>query len=190
MFTDEDLVQHASRGSDVHFNALVDRYTHVVYRLAFGITRNGQEAEDIVQETFLKVFQNLDKFTESKGSFRTWILTIARNQSINVFSSLKRSVLRAFGDSEAEDYELYDKGNFGAPVKHDSEALLSSKQAYIMLQEALNKLPERQRSALLLKTVENMSYEEIASIMKTSVSSIESLIFRARRRLSEIIGDR
>ncbi len=189
MFTDEDLVQHASRGSEVHFNVIVDRYSPAVYRLAFGITRNSQEAEDIVQETFLKVFQNLDRFTASKGSFRTWILTIARNQSINVFSSLKRSVLRAFGESEAEDYELSDKGNFGDRHKHNAEELLSVKQEYSRLQDALRELSERQRTALLLKTVENMSYEEIASIMKTSVSSIESLIFRARRRLSEIMGD-
>ena len=115
--TDEDLVREALAGSETHFNVLVDRYADVVYRLAFGITRSHQEAEDVVQETFLRAFKHLDRFSSDRAAFKAWILTIARNQSINVFSALKRRALRFMGDVESEDPEGFSAGTSLSPQK-------------------------------------------------------------------------
>ena len=186
--TDEELVLHAQKRSEAHFNALVDRYTQMVYRLAYGITGRSQDAEDIVQETFLKVFIHLDRFSPSKGTFKSWLLTIARNQSINVFSLLKRNVLRIFNEGDPDQTSLQYSENPLTEHQQDVESLLSAKQEFFKVKQALDQLPERQKTALMLKAQENMSYEEIAAVLKTSVSSVESLIFRARRRLLEIIG--
>ncbi len=186
--TDEELVLHAQKGSEAHFNALVDRYTQMVYRLAYGITGRSQDAEDIVQETFLKVFIHLDRFSPSKGTFKSWLLTIARNQSINVFSLLKRNVLRVFNEGDSDQTSLQYSENPLTEHQQDVESLLSAKQEFFKVKQAIDELPERQKTALMLKAQENMSYEEIAAVLKTSVSSVESLIFRARRRLLEIIG--
>ena len=82
---DEELVLRAQNGSEAHFGALVDRYTPNVYRLALGITGDHLEAEEVVQETFLRAYKHLDRFTASKAAFKTWLLAIARNQSINIF---------------------------------------------------------------------------------------------------------
>jgi RNA polymerase sigma-70 factor (ECF subfamily) len=183
---DEELVAEAQKGSDLDFSILVDRHTNAVYRLAYGITRNAQEAEDIVQETFLKAFKHLDSFSPEKANFRTWLLTITRNQSINVFSSLKRKTLRFVTSADDDDRDYDSVGNshsaYGNP-----ERLLSAKQEHRKVEQALAQLPERQRTAILLKAQESMSYEEIASIMGASASSVESLIFRARKRLMEIL---
>jgi RNA polymerase sigma factor (sigma-70 family) len=186
--TDEELVQRVQNGSEFAFNELVDRHSDMVYRQARVISGSVYEAEDIVQETFLKAFKYIDRFSPSKASFKTWLLTIARNQSINVFSSLKRKAVRLFTEEEIES------GDLGSPANHmagstDAESLLSIKQEFGRVTVALKKIPERQRTALLLKVQENMSYEEIAVVMQTSASAVESLIFRARKTILEIVKD-
>jgi RNA polymerase sigma factor (sigma-70 family) len=185
--TDEELACDARNGCESSFKELVDRHSLAVYRVGYGITGNRQEAEDIAQETFFKAFKNIDSFSPEKASFKTWLLAIARNQSINVFSSLKRKTVRFLSSDE---YEIQDYGpadNSFQP-KNDPETQLINSQEHKELQEALKKLPERQRTAIMLKTYEDLSYEEIAGVMNTSASSVESLIFRARRKLLEIMG--
>lgn len=187
--SDEELVEHARSGSEAHFNALVDRHMPTVYRVALGLTGSHQEAEDIVQDTFVKVFRNLDRFAPSKAGFKTWLLTIARNQSINVFKSLKRKTTRLIAgyDTVEEGPGLGDNPWTGED--RDAEKALSIKQEVARTKSALKRLPERQRTALMLKSQEGLSYEEIALIMNTSVSSVESLIFRARKGLLTILDE-
>jgi RNA polymerase sigma factor (sigma-70 family) len=186
--TDEKLALNARDGSEADFNKLVDRYASTVYRIGYGITGSSQEAEDIVQETFFKAFKYLDSFSPSKASFKTWLLAIARNQSINVFSSLKRKTLR-FLSSEEEEAQNGAQADNPFQLQQDAEAQLSIKQEYRKVEHALLKLSERQRTAILLKAQESLSYDEIAVIMNTSASSVESLIFRGRRKLTEILED-
>jgi RNA polymerase sigma-70 factor (ECF subfamily) len=187
--TDEDLVTMAQGGSQAAFDELVDRYSAVVYRVARGITRGHHDAEDVVQDTFLKAFKSLDRFSVAKASFRTWVLTIARNQSINVFSSLKRKAARFLSDFDQAESTPSSMDHPLAAGQQDAEKLLSIQQEHARVQKALSKLPERQRTALLLKAQESMSYEEIAVVMKSSGSAVESLIFRARKRLLELLEE-
>jgi RNA polymerase sigma factor (sigma-70 family) len=185
--TDEELVQRVQNGSEFAFNELVDRHSDTVYRQARVISGSVHEAEDIVQETFLKAFKYIDRFSPSKASFKTWLLTIARNQSINVFSSLKRKAVRLFAEEEIEGSDWGSGTNMSRTT--NAESLLSVKQEFSRVMDALKKIPERQRTALLLKTQEDMSYDEIAVIMQTSASAVESLIFRARKTILEIVKD-
>lgn len=186
--TDEELVQRAQQGSEAAFHALVDRYAPRLYPIAFGITRRHQDAEDIVQETFLKLFSNLSQYSPDRGLFKTWLFTITRNQSLNVFASLKRSLVRFFADTQ-EDENLSYSSQVEGSISRNPESQLASKQELARVEDALAKLPERQRTALLLKAQEGMGYEEIASVMSASVSSVESLIFRARKRIIELTED-
>ncbi len=186
--TDEELVQRVRDGSEFAFNELVDRHSAMVFRQARAITGSSHEAEDVVQETFMKAFKYIDRFSASKASFKTWLLTITRNQSINVFSSLKRKAVRLFAEEESEDGASGSQQN-RASRNPDAETALSMKQEFTRLTDALSRLPERQRTALLLKSQEDMSYEEIALAMQSSASAVESLIFRARRTLLEILKD-
>jgi len=183
--TDEELVALAQDGSRPAFGELVDRYTPLVYRVARVITGVPEDAEEIVQETFLRAFKHLAQFSIEKASFKTWLLAIARNQSINVFSALKRKAARFLYEFEADASRRKPHENPHAVDYRDAESLLSTKQEYARLQAALQELPQRQRTALMLKTQEGLSYEEIARIMNSSSSAVESLIFRARRRIVE-----
>ncbi|MBI5568359.1 MAG: sigma-70 family RNA polymerase sigma factor [Desulfomonile tiedjei] len=185
--TDEELVSLAREGSGAAFGELVDRYAPVVYRVARVITGVPEDAEEVVQETFLRAFKHLEQFSIEKASFRTWLLAIARNQSINVFSALKRKAARFLYEFEAESSRRKQPDNPHAVDFRDAESLLSTKQEYARLQKVLAELPERQRTALILKTQEELSYEEIARIMNSSSSAVESLIFRARRRVIELL---
>jgi RNA polymerase sigma factor (sigma-70 family) len=187
--TDEQLALQIQQGSEAHFNVLVDRYARIIFRIAHGITGRPEEAEDIVQETFFKVFHNINRFSPSKGSLKTWLVTIARNQSINVYSSLRRNVLKLFDESEADYHDAGSGDNPTFSPPQDLEDLFAAKQQLRRVSKSLARLPERQRTALLLKVQEEMSYEEIASILKTSVSSVESLIFRARKKLLETLEE-
>lgn len=187
--TDEDLVTMALGGSAVAFDELVERYAAVVYRVARGITRGHSDAEDVVQETFLKAFKSLDRFSASKASFRTWVITIARNQSINVFSSLKRKAARFLADFDQVEQSGSSSADAPALGTRDAETLLAIQQEHAQVQKALSKLPERQRTAILLKAQESMSYEDIAQVMNSSSSAVESLIFRGRKRLLELLEE-
>ncbi len=190
--TDEELVARSGTGSEAAFDALVTRHSSAVYRLALGITGSHQEAEDVVQETFLRVFKHLDRFSPSVGSFKTWVLSIARNQSINTYHSLKRRAARLFGESGSDEEGANHDNALVDPNNSNPETMLSVRQQHALVEAALRKLPERQRTALLLKAQEHLSYTEIASTMDTTASSVESLIFRARQRLMVILdeGDR
>ncbi len=185
--SDQDLITAARGGSDLYFGELVDRHTILVYRVARSITGSHEEAEDVVQETFLRAFKSLEKFDISRSTFKTWLLTIARNQSINIVSSFRRKTLKFFSDREEDEPELEFASNPLSQEPLDAEAQLSLKQQFHAMDKALKKLPERQRTALLLKSQESMSYDEIAVVMNISVSSVESLIFRARKKIIELV---
>lgn len=185
--SDHELVKASQNGSESYFGELVDRHTNLVYRIARSITGSHEEAEDIVQETFLRAFKSIEKFDESKSTFKTWLLTIARNQSINIVSSFRRKTFKFFSDRDEDEPELEFSSNPLSQETQDAETQLSIKQQFHAMEEALKKLPERQRSALLLKSQESMSYEEIAIVMDISVSSVESLIFRARKKIIKLV---
>jgi len=187
--SDDELAQKVQQGYQAAFNELVERYTAKVYLQARAMTRSGQEAEDIVQETFLKAFKHIDKFSPAKATFRTWLFAIARNQSINVLSSLKRKMAKYFGETEGRTEHDSPDPVAGLSDGSDAEKLLSEKQQFARVTQAIEKLPERQRAALLLKAQENMSYEEISQVMQTSASAVESLIFRARKALMDMLEE-
>jgi len=156
-----------------------------VYRVALSVTGSGHEAEDVVQETFLRVFRNLDGFDPSKAAFKTWLLTIARNQSINVLAQLRRKAARFLSRSYPSDERGNAEGDDFPSGRPDAEAVLLFKEETLLVKTALMKLPEKQRTAFMLKAVEGLSYVEIAEILKTSTSAVESLIYRARSKILE-----
>ncbi|MGC8602891.1 MAG: RNA polymerase sigma factor [Desulfomonilaceae bacterium] len=185
--SDQELITAAKDGSEKHFGEIVNRYTSMVYRMARSITGSHEEAEDVVQEAFIRVFKNLDKFDGSQSTFKTWLLTIARNQSINIINSFRRKALKFFSDRNDNEPEYEFCSNPLSQEPMDAETQLYIKRQFEAMDKVLKKLPERQRTALLLRSQECMSYNEIAAVMDISVSSVESLIFRARKKIIELV---
>jgi len=161
----------------------------MVYRIGLSLTGSRLEAEEIVQETFLKVFKNISIFSPGKGNFKTWLLKIARSQSVDTFRMLKRKWSRFLSEDITEESEAnqkgYERGSYGT----DAETALISRQLAAVLDAALLKLPKDQRIAFILKAQEGLSYNEIGEIMNTSHSSVDSLIYRARKKLQVLLKD-
>jgi RNA polymerase sigma-70 factor (ECF subfamily) len=158
--------------------ALVAEYSTTLYRVAYSVTRNSAEAEDIVQETFLRVLKHQGKLDEIRDA-RVWLVRIAWNLSLD---RKRRSKARP----ETEDIADLVRTLASAERRADEEVISSQEHARVLA--LIDQLPEKERQALLLSALEELSTSEIASICSTTESSIRSRIFRARRELAELLN--
>lgn len=172
LLEDAALMERIARGNAGAFRELSDAHLGAIVTFATRLVRNQAEGEEIAQETFLRAWQSADKY-QPKAKVSTWLHTIARHIAIDR--------LRKKGRSE-EAFELDDERD-EAPLSGRPSRLLVQKQEHLGVQEALNQLPERQRSAILLCHEQGLTNPEIAEVLETSVEATESLLSRARRRL-------
>ena len=169
-------VEAAQQGDQLAFGALVKLFSRDVYGKAYSILKNHQDADDVVQETFIRVFRALPGF-RFESSFRTWLITIATRQALN------------YRERVARDYDSLDEQE-GQPehpalrVEETQIATLMDEEARRLLREALPKLPRRQKQALTLKLQHDWKYERIAQEMGTTVGSVKAHIFHAIQNLT------
>jgi RNA polymerase sigma-70 factor (ECF subfamily) len=169
-------VEQAQQGDQAAFGSLVRLFSRDVYGKAFSILKNHQDADDAVQETFIRVYRALPGF-RFESSFRTWLITIATRQALN------------FRERVAKEHESLDEseGTFEHPALRVEETQITAvldQEARQLLQEALPGLPKRQRQALTLKLQHDWKYEQIAQEMGTSVGSVKAHIFHAIQNLT------
>ena len=169
-------VEAAQGGDQAAFACLVRLFSRDVYGKAFSIVRNHQDADDVVQETFIRVFRALPGF-RFESSFRTWLITIATRQALN------------FRERMAREHESLEgpEGTLEHPALRVEETQVSAlldQEARRLLHEALPKLPRRQKEALTLKLQHDWKYEQIAQQMGTSVGSVKAHIFHAIQNLT------
>lgn len=169
-------VEQAQQGDTEAFGCLVRLFSRDVYGKAFSIVRNHQDADDVVQETFIRVFRALPGF-RFESSFRTWLITIATRQALN------------YRERVAKEHESLDgpEGTVEHPALRVEETQVSAlldQEARRLLQEALPKLPPRQKEALTLKLQHDWKYEQIAQAMGTSVGSVKAHVFHAIQNLT------
>jgi RNA polymerase sigma-70 factor (ECF subfamily) len=157
--------------------ALVAEYSTTLYRVAYSVTRNSAEAEDIVQETFLRVLKHQGKLDEIRDA-RVWLVRIAWNLSLD---RKRRSKARPETEDIADLVRTLPSGERRA----DDEVISSQEHSRVLA--LIDQLPAKERQALLLSALEELSTTEIASICSTTESSIRSRIFRARRELAELL---
>ncbi len=158
--------------------ALVREYSTMLYRVAYSVTRNAAEAEDIVQEAFLRVLKHREKLQEIRDA-RVWLVRIAWNLALD----RKR---RAKTRPETEHIDTHARTLTTAERRADESVISSQECARIL--ELIDRLPKKEREALLLSAVEELSTAEIAAICSTTESSIRSRIFRARKELALLLA--
>lgn len=154
----------------------------MVYSIALSYLQHKEDAEEVTQDVFVKVYQKLNKFREEASS-KTWIYKIAVNQSLDYIkakSRNKRSLL-----SKAEDISKVSKTTGETPAQ-----LLEQKERIAVLMECIDALPDQQKTAFLLSKIEGLKQEEVAKIMDKSIPGIESLVFRAKQNLKKIIASK
>ena len=181
MQTDEELVRLHRMGDKGAFPALVSRHLRSVYNLAYRSTGNVMEAENIVQETFVRAYAALPRCQEP-FSFKPWLLTIAINLCRNRARQAEREP-EMVTDCEGEENALEQVPD---PDPGPLERLLQS-EANAALEEAIAALPLPYRQALVLRYMEGLSYEEVAQALSLPVNTVRTHLFRAKERLREIL---
>jgi len=183
--SDLSLVQLAQRGDAGAVDALVRRYQHKVVKLVMRYVRDSAEAEDIAQEAFIKAYRALPRF-RGDSAFYTWLYRIAINTAKNVLASRGRSPIQYEVDrSDDDDYDVV------ANLKDTAtpEALALTEEIRETVTAAIDSLPEDLRTAIQLRELEGLSYEEIAAAMECPVGTVRSRIFRAREAIDARLRD-
>jgi RNA polymerase sigma-70 factor, ECF subfamily len=176
------LVTEAKAGSYEAFEDLVNRYEKKIYRLGLNLTGNPEDAEDMLQETFLKAFEHLSNFRED-SRFYTWIVRIAINQGLMKLRKRRSSKEVQMEDAENEDGEVIPR-DF-ADWRPNPEQELERTELETILQNAARSLPMTFRTVFFLRDVEGLSTEETAELLNLSEGAVKARLFRARLRLRE-----
>jgi RNA polymerase sigma-70 factor (ECF subfamily) len=186
--SDLSLVRRVQRGDKGAFDALVLKYQHKLVKLVMRYVRNPAEAEDIAQEAFIKAYRALPQF-RGDSAFYTWLYRIAINTAKNAVVSRDRSPIEYNIDRHDATEESYDmQGRM--KDSETPEGLVLTDEIRTTVNAAIDALPEDLRTAIVLRELEGLSYEEIAAAMDCPVGTVRSRIFRAReaidRRLREV----
>ena len=181
--TDQQLVVLVQQGDKTAFDVLVRKYQHKVINLVSRFVKNQGDVEDVAQEAFIKAYRALPNF-RGDSAFYTWLYRIAVNTAKNYIVAQKRRP--SASDIDAVDAENYD-GSDNLRENASPERLLLSEELKRVVFKTLEQLPEDLRSAITLRELEGLSYEEIADVMECPVGTVRSRIFRAREALDKQI---
>ena len=183
MLNEDQLVQELKEGSETAFKHVVDTYQNMVYNTCLSIVKSEEDAEDIAQDVFVQVYQSIASF-KGESKLSTWIYRIATTKSLDFERKKKRKKRFGFVRSIfGEDSEVV----INPPDFHHPGIVLDKKENAAILFRAIDQLPANQRTAFLLNKVEGLSYQEVAEVLQTSVSSIESLLHRAKNNLRKLL---
>ena len=177
------LVRRAQAGERAAFKLLYDRYHRRVYAVALGVLKSPADAQDVVQDAFTKVSRHLPDF-QGNSSFYTWLYRISMNLAIDQLRRRKAARLVDYDDAIGRADEAADGAPSAVPLDAaDPGKTQSRKELAAQIRAALETLPEYHRQVILLREVEGLSYEEIATVMKVPKGTIMSRLFHARRKL-------
>ncbi len=172
--TEKNLIKKVKQKDQTAFSQLVEQHKSLVFNTCMGFVHNKENAEDITQDVFVKMWTSIDRF-KGDSKLSTWLYRITVNQSINYVKKNKVKNRFANIDDEKNSSEIKDKTNTNSEQKEHSKAL----------KLALNLLPKRQKTAFVLSKYEDLSYKDISEIMELSISSVESLLHRAKKNLQK-----
>jgi RNA polymerase sigma-70 factor (ECF subfamily) len=188
LLEDHRLLSGLQAGEENAYEKLIERFQSPVYNLAYRLLNDQADANDVTQEVFLKIFRNIGSF-RGESSLRTWVYRIAVNESHNRRRWLFRhrrgetGIEDTFEDSESREKPLMDSGE--TPFD-----FTMNREAQLLLEEALAEINPVFRAALVLREVEDMSYENIAEILEVSIGTVKSRIVRGREALRRNLAAR
>ncbi|XOV69226.1 MAG: RNA polymerase sigma factor [Fluviicola sp.] len=181
---DQSILEAISHNSDRGYQYLVDAYADRVFSTCLNLTRNMEDAEDATQEVFTTIYLSLDSF-EGNSKLSTWIYAITANKCKEFLR--KKTRKKRFGyHAELEEEDAHFVPIQIIDFQHPGVVLEDKERATILF-SAIDQLAENQSIAYTLNKIEGRSYQEVAEIMDISVSSVESLLFRAKKRLQQLL---
>jgi RNA polymerase sigma-70 factor (ECF subfamily) len=182
---DLTLVRRTQKGDSHAFRQLIERYQRKAFAVAFGMLKNREEARDITQEAFIKIYKHLDCF-KGDASFYIWLYRIVFNLCIDVLRKGGATAdveLEEALEEEGASYGLINASFGASPQKN-----LLKKELAEKLQEAVGMLPEMYRAILLMREIEGMSYEDLARILKIPKGTVMSRLFHARAKMQQLLA--
>ncbi|NQU86837.1 MAG: sigma-70 family RNA polymerase sigma factor [Mariniphaga sp.] len=181
--SESKIIQKLKQGNEQAFREMVENYQKMVVNTCFGMVHNTEDAEDIAQEVFIEMFRSIHKF-RADSKLSTWLYRISVNRSLNFIRDNKKNKwFQSFEDAvQSKNAEL---PKFTSSETENPEMKLENSQRATLLHEAIDSLPESQKVAFTLSKYEELSYQEISGVMDLSISSVESLIHRAKKNLQK-----
>ncbi len=175
-WSDEAAAEDARKGNQHAFCVLVERHSHALFRLAYRMTRNEHDAEDLVQETFLRAYKQMKHF-DGRASFRTWLYRICVNCSLDL---IRKRKTRAEEQPATDQVSLFERIAASDPTP---ERLTQSGQIASIVEPALGKLTEMERTAFVLRHYEGCDIDQIAAILGVQRGAAKHSVFRAVQKL-------
>ena len=174
---DDDLLDRCRRGDEAAWRDLVGRYTRKVFGLAYRFAGRVDEAEDLTQEIFIRVYQNLDRYQPAAAAFQTWLITVARNHAIDNYRKKREERTRRHDDPEL--MERLPSGQEGPLMAMERAERVQ------LVQRGIRALPFDLREALILCDLQGLQYEEAAKILDIPLGTVKSRINRGRLELAK-----
>jgi RNA polymerase sigma-70 factor (ECF subfamily) len=180
---DEKVVERCLRGDDAAWETVVNQYAKRIYNLTYRYTSRRDEAEDLTQEIFIRVYQNLKSFRSESGSFQSWIMKVGRNLIIDHYRRTRR-YQQAAGSEEMETMNLRDD------KVPNPQRVAEQSEAASFVGAGLQALPPELKEAIILRDLEGMAYLEIAELVGIPEGTVKSRINRARLELAKLLTKR
>jgi RNA polymerase sigma-70 factor (ECF subfamily) len=175
----ESLIQRCLTGDQIAWEQIVRQYWRKVFNVAYKFVGKHDEAEDLTQDIFFKIFKSLDTF-DRRANFQTWLISISRNLCIDHYRSVRKE--RETIDRDVDAADLAPAGAEPGPV-----AALEQRDRVTLLKQAMSALPESLRTAVLMRDIQELSYQEIADRLRLPEGTVKSRINRGRTELARQI---
>ena len=184
---EQDFINDLIAGKRFAYSKLIDLFQQKVFATCISFVPNKEDAEDIAQDVFVEVFNSIKKF-KGNSKLSTWIYRITTNKCLGFIRKKNTKKRFAFLQSIMGNDIPVDKTKYFTEMNHPG-VLMENKEKSETLFKAINQLPDAQRVVFTLSKVDGMSYQEICEVTEKSLSSVESLMFRAKKNLQDILGD-
>ena len=186
---EEKLVINAQQGDQKAFQELVVRYQRRVFNICYGIVKNADEAQDLTQETFIRVHKNLHRF-EGNASFYTWLFRITKNIGIDHLRKAKRRAAGSFDEMiETNTDGAIDTNAMPTPLGINPSKVAGRRELLEQMQKALESLSDSHREIIVLREIEDLSYQEIADALDISIGTVMSRLHHARKNMQRALHD-
>lgn len=184
---EQDFINDLRAGKQFAYGKLLDLFQQKVFATCISFVPNKEDAEDIAQDVFVEVFNSINKF-KGNSKLSTWIYRITTNKCLEFIRKKNTKKRFAFLQSIMGNEIPMDKTKYFTEMNHPG-VLLENKQKSETLFKAINQLPDAQRVVFTLSKIDGLSNQEVCDITEKSLSSVESLMFRAKKNLQDVLGD-
>ena len=176
-----ELVRRCRAGDGMAWEEIVSQYSRRIFNLAYRFTSSTEAAEDLTQEVFVRIYKTLDQYDSKQGDLSNWLMRLARNLIIDDYRHRQRNPQNSYAD-DVEDHTFHLRA-VGTSAQKDIERRELAKQ----VQEGIDKLPSDLRTCVILRDIEELSYQEIVDLLKIPEGTVKSRINRGRIELAKIL---